>query len=185
VFLSLQKELKQAVNWSNYLWLAVSTVFIMMCISHLSGAVFFVSLLLLPLALLYSSIVFYENHSPNQALPRLFTLLKGAYWKSVGLISLILLLGALFFSLSNSAIVNNIFKIINWLVTADQTVLDRWSVYINTFVLASIANFIWALLFLGFSLLYFTLKEITDATSLAQRLETIGQHGRIRGLDRE
>ena len=185
VFLSIQKELGQAANWLNYLWLAMSTVFIMMCISYLSGAVFFVSLLILPLVLLYSSVVFYENHFPYQALSRLFSLLKDAYWKSVGLISLILLLGVLFFSLSNSAIVTTIFKIINWLVTTDQTVLDRWSVYINTFVLASIANFIWALLFLGFSLLYFTLKEITDATSLAQRLEMIGQHGRIKGLDRE
>ena len=105
--------------------------------------------------------------------------------KTVGLTGLILVLGMLLFSISNSFVVNNLFTAINWLVTADQSVLDRWSIYINTFILASIANLVWVLLFLGFSLLYFTLREISDATGLGQRIETIGQQGRIRGLDKE
>lgn len=192
VFLSIQKELAQSqtdqksrAKWLAYLSVALSVILIVSSIGYLSVMVVFTCLFLLPVALLYSYIVFYENNTFTVSISRLFELLKGKFLKTVGLIGLILILGMLLFSISNSFVVNNLFTAINWLVTADQTVLDRWSVYINTFILASIANLVWALLFLGFSLLYFTLREINDATGLGQRIEEIGQQGRIRGLDKE
>jgi hypothetical protein len=41
------------------------------------------------------------------------------------------------------------------------------------------------MLFIGFGLHYFSVKEITEANNLKERIEGIGQGKRIRGLEKE
>ncbi len=181
----VQKELGRKPGWKAYLHSFYSVILIYLFAYQLSFSMMIVVIFVMPLFLLFSNIHFNEELTLSKSISRLFTLLRGAYFSSIGLSIFILVMGIILFSLSNSIVVEYVFKLINWLVTADQSVLDQWSIYINTFVLASIANFIWALLFLGFSILYFTLREINQATALSERLTTIGSKGRIKGLDRE
>jgi len=64
-------------------------------------------------------------------------------------------------------------------------VLDEWSLRLDTFLLVSITNFIWIIVLLGLALLYFTLREINEATDLKARVAALGEPHRIKGLERE
>lgn len=180
-----QREVNRKIKWTAYLSFLWTTIAVVACINFPSGWVILSILLLMPLPLLWGAVFFTEDNSFVSGLSRMFLLLKRTYFKTISLSFSILGLGLLLLILSNSLVVDFVFKLINWVFTAEQSVLDEWSIYINTFILASIANFIWALLFLGFSILYYTLREINEATGLGVRLDSIGNHGRIKGLDRE
>ncbi len=179
------QELNLTVTRMAYLRLVFGTVAIIFCVAHSSVWTVFTMLLLLPLAMLYAYVNFAEKVNPFSAISRLFRLIGREYLRLLGIGLLFLVLGWTLFSIVNSQVGAMLFQVINWLVIAEQPVLDEWSVRLTTFLLMVIANFIWALLLIGFALLYYTLREINEATELSDRIERIGQTERIRGLERE
>lgn len=184
-FRAIDKELGQEIDRMAYVRLFFGVAMVMLCVSFLSWWLLATIVFLLPLALLLSYISYRDNLYLNKAVQRVFFLLKGAYWRTVGMAVLLLVLGLTLFSIINTVVAQLLFQMINWVVYAEQAILDEWSLRINVFLLASIANFIWLLLFLGAGLLYYTLREINEATSLRKKVSTIGQSRRIRGLERE
>lgn len=184
-FRAVDKELGQSIDRMVFVRLFFGITMVMLCISFLSWWLLATLTLLLPIALLLAYVSYRDNLYLHQAVRRTFFLLKGAYWRTVGMAILLLVLGLTLFSIINSAVAQLFFQMINWLVYAEQAVLDEWSLRVNTFLLVAIANFIWLLLFLGSALLYYTLREINEATALRKRVSTIGQSRRIRGLERE
>ena len=184
-FRAVDKALRQSIDRMVFVRLFFGIAMVMLCISFLSWWLLATLTLLLPIALLLAYVSYRDNLYLHQAVRRTFFLLKGAYWRTVGMAILLLVLGLTLFSIINSAVAQLFFQMINWLVYAEQAVLDEWSLRVNTFLLVAIANFIWLLLFFGSALLYYTLREINEATALRKRVSTIGQSRRIRGLERE
>lgn len=184
-FRAIDQELDQRVDRFAYLRLLFGISMVMLCVCFLSWWLLATIVFLLPLALLLAYVSYRDNLYVTKAVQRVFFLLKSAYWRTIGMSVLLLVLGLTLFSIINTVVAQLLFQMINWLVYAEQALLDEWSLRINVFLLASIANFIWLLLFLGAGLLYYTLREINEGTSLRKKLSTIGQSRRIRGLERE
>lgn len=184
-FRAIDRELGQELDRMAYLRLLFGVSMVMLCVCFLSWWLFATIIFLLPLALLLAYVSYRDNLYVAKAVQRVFFILKGAYWRTIGMSVLLLVLGLTLFSIINTVVAQLLFQLINWLVYAEQAILDEWSLRINVFLLASIANFIWLLLFLGAGLLYYTLREINEATSLRKKISTIGQSRRIRGLERE
>lgn len=180
-FKSIDQELGRTAQPLSYLNLFFGVAAIVCCVGFLSFWTILSIIVVLPLALLFS----YVAYRDQQSLGRVFFLLKGAFWRTAGMSALLLVLGLTLFSITNTLVAELLFKMINWLVAAEQVVLDEWSAWINTFILASIANFIWVILLLGFGLHYYSLREINEATNLREKIAQIGQSSRIRGLERE
>ena len=184
-FRALDCELDQAIDRLAYVRLFFGVVLVMLCVCFLSWWLLATIVFLLPFALLFTYVSYRDRIYVIKAIQRVFFLLKGAYWRTVGMTMLLLVLGLTLFSIVNTAVAHLFFQLINWLVYAEQTVLNEWSLRLNTFLLASVASFIWILLFLGSGLLYYTLREINEGTDLRKKLAAIGQGSRIRGLERE
>lgn len=180
-FRSIDQETNRPVKPLGYINLVVGVAAIVCSVGFMSYWTILGLLVGLPLALLFAYVA-YRDH---KSLGRVFFLLKGAFWRCAGMSVLLLVLGLTLFSLTNTLIAELLFRMISWVVSAEQVVLDEWSVWINTFLLASIANFIWIILLLGFGILYYTLREINEATDLQKKIANIGRSSRIRGLERE
>ncbi|MEM1215189.1 MAG: stage II sporulation protein M [Bacteroidota bacterium] len=165
--------------------MGIGVALIMCLIGHVSWWVSTSVLMGLPLALLYTSVLFAERANPFVAIGRTFELLQGNFARPFGLNLLNLLLGLALFTLVNSVFVGLFFQLLNWIIAGDQAFLDAWSWRITTFLLVLIASFIWSMLFTGTYLLYFSLRETKDATGLREQLAQIGQQKRLRGLERE
>lgn len=184
-FRTLYAEQNRTITTATYVYLFMGVAAVVSTVAWLSFWVVATILFILPLSLLICTISFQETASPFKALSRSFHLLEGRYFQAMGLSLIILALGLTLFSLVNQVFVDLFFQLLNWLIAAEQYVLDEWSVRINTFFLVFITNFIWTILFLAFGVFYFSLREIKEAVGLKEKLSTIGQNNRLRGLERE
>ncbi len=101
------------------------------------------------------------------------------------LLGILLVMGLLFFSVLDTLVVELVFDIANWIIDADQVTLDKWSILLMTAVIALIANLIWLMMFLGYGLLFHSLREIREARHLRQRIQELGRSRTLRGLARE
>ncbi|MCB0638191.1 MAG: stage II sporulation protein M [Lewinella sp.] len=158
---------------------------VMACIGYTSFWTILLMLLAVPVALLFAYISFAEPGPPWQALARSFRLISGEIWRVLGLNLLVITLGAAMLSIMNTVVADLFFRLANWLFTAEQAVLDEWSIWLMVFLTSLVANLIWTFFFMGFALLYHTLREVHEAAQLGERLQSIGQARRIRGLERE
>ncbi|MEO0726374.1 MAG: stage II sporulation protein M [Bacteroidota bacterium] len=184
-FRAIDRELEQTIDRLAYLRLFFGLLLVVLCVCFLSWWLLAIIAFILPLALLFTYVSYRDRIYVFKGIQRVFFLMKGAYWRTVGMSLLLLVLGLTLFSIVNTVVAHLLFQLINWLVYAEQAILDEWSLRMNTFLLASIASFIWMLLFLGTGLLYYTLREINEGTDLRKKLAAIGQGRRIRGLERE
>lgn len=176
---------RTASPWA-YPALLVGVALLILTVGFRSEWVIFTMLAVLPPALLLAFTAYHEGRvQPVYLIERTFALLQRSFWRTVGMAALLLLLGLMLFSVLNSLLAQLFFQAINWLVTADQVVLDVWSLRINTFLLAVIANFIWVILLTGFGLHYFSLREILESNDLREKVSAIGQQRRIQGMERE
>jgi hypothetical protein len=176
---------RTASPWA-YPALLVGVALLILTVGFRSEWVIFTMLAVLPPALLLAFTAYHEGRvQPVYLIERTFALLQRSFWRTVGMAALLLLLGLMLFSVLNSLLAQLFFQAINWLVTADQVVLDVWSLRLNTFLLAVIANSIWVILLTGFGLHYFSLREILESNDLREKVSAIGQQRRIQGMERE
>lgn len=184
-FSRIDRELDRTSSPRSYINLFVGAAAVMCCAGHSNWLSAFLMSVILPFAMLYAYTLYVEPIDSLRAIGRTFSLVGREYLRLLGMGLLLLVLGWTLFSITNSQVADLFFRAINWLVSADQSVLDEWSVRLTTFLLAAIANFIWVLLFLGFSILYYSLREIKDATHLRERIAQVGRSNKLRGLERE
>lgn len=176
---------RKASPWA-YPALVLGVAMLILSVGFRSEWVILTLLAVLPPALLLAFTAYHEGRvNPGYLVERTFALLQRSFWRTVGMAALLLLLGLMLFSVLNSLLAQLFFQAINWLVTADQVVLDVWSLRLNTFLLAVIANFIWVILLTGFGLHYFSLREILESNDLREKVSAIGQQRRIQGMERE
>lgn len=176
---------RTASPWA-YPALLVGVALLILCVGFRSTWTILTLLAVMPPVLLLTFTAYHEERlQPIYLIDRTFALLHRSFWRTVGMAALLLVLGLMLFSILNSLLAELFFQAINWLVTADQAVLDVWSLRLNTFLLASIANFIWAILLIGFGLHYFSLREILESNDLRAKVAAIGQQRRIQGMERE
>lgn len=188
VYKLMAKELGLSFSASSYMPLAVSSVLAVMSMSVMGHWSFFAIVFILPLLLLAGyghSLHKQTDVAGFNAYFGHFQLFKGAYLSVVVLYAGIMSLGVLLLTMGNSLLARFLFDMVNWVIIADQATLNEWTVYVNTFVFAFIANFIWLLFFVAAAVLYYSLKERNEATALAAKVEEIGKDLRIRGLERE
>lgn len=181
-FRIIQREAKVSVS-QYWLALLVGIALLVGCIGILDWWLVLTVPLVVPLVILLSFSGFHEKRF--FPLGRAWQLYRTNIFSAISLVLLLLSLSVAVFTLFNSAIIDLFFQFINWFVTAEQTVLDEWSIWITVFLLVLMASYCWALIFLGYGLFYFSAREVVDAPVLREKLEHIGQSKRLRGLERE
>lgn len=185
-FRIIGRERSEAVpGWWPHARLVLGVAAVMCCVGLQSFWTAALMVLVVPVAFLFSYINWAEKGHVFRAMSRSFALIGREGWRVLGLNLLIVILGAALLSITNSLVADLFFRLVSWIVTADQAVLDQWSIWLLVFLISVMANLIWFFFFLGFGLMYYTLREIREAAQLGERLRAIGQSKRIRGLERE
>lgn len=155
----------------------------MLVINH--AAVLLPLLFLMPVLLLWLFVLFKENRSLVSGFGYTLQLLQKTYGRTLGIYLMLAFLGLLFFSLSDSVLLWFYLNLVTWVVHFDQSIMDQVSVILQTFISIYMLFLVTTMLFIGFGLHYFSVKEIAEANYLKERVQMIGQGKRIRGLEKE
>ncbi len=107
------------------------------------------------------------------------------YARLYGYLALVAILGWIFLGLIDSAVIQQFFQLINWLVYADQAVLDEWSVVLYLLVFSFLVAWLGLLSMVGVALTVHSLREIEVAPALRERIESVGEHKTLRGFAKE
>ncbi len=140
---------------------------------------------LFPLAILITYTSIREDKNIFSAIGRTFQLLGGNLNRSFGLFLLLLVSSILFFSLTDTLLVQFFFALVGWVVSFDQNTMDELSIILLTYLNTFVFYFLMTLFMLGFGLLYYTILEINEAPDLMNRIKQISPERRIRGLQKE
>ncbi len=138
-----------------------------------------------PVITIWTYTMIRESLTPFRALGRTFKLLNKNYGRAFSAFSILVLTSFLFITLLDTAISGFFFRVIGWVISFDQETMDQISVVLLTFLSHLGMYLVFAIILFGMGLLYYSLKEITDAAALKGHIEQIGGHRRLRGLDRE
>jgi hypothetical protein len=126
-----------------------------------------------------------EEKNVFSAIGRTVQLVSGNVIRPLGLFLLLLLSSLLFFSLTDTILVQFFFAVIGWVVNFDQNTMDELSVILLTYLNTFVFYFLTTMLMFGFGLQYYTLLEIREAPDLMERIQQISPERRIRGLQKE
>ena len=140
---------------------------------------------LLPLVLIWAHIAQEERANLLKNTNRLFFLLGQSLGRTLSLLAILLLVGLLFFAITDSVLLWFYLDLISWLVNVSEDNMSELSVVVLTFVTMFFTNLIFCLFVVGFGLLYYTLKEIKEAHHLRRQVQNITLAKRIRGLEQE
>lgn len=138
-----------------------------------------------PFFLTWAYATFIEGINPFAGLLRGFGLAWQYYGKALGLFLILLLTGALFFSISDTFVFMFYFKLIGWVVHFDQPVMEQIGAVALTAGSIFVLYLILIMIFAGMALLYYSLVEIREAPGLKERIRHIGKARMIRGMERE
>ena len=116
---------------------------------------------------------------------RAFELLKGNYGITFFLYLILLLLGYLFYALSDTTLIIFYYEFIGWNLALPKELLDQVSSVLLTFINLFIWLMVFNMLVVGVSLLYYTLNEISSAKGLSAAAAQIGLGKKIRGIEQE
>lgn len=142
-------------------------------------------LFFLPVLLLWLIVLFIENGNPFSGFGQTLRLLSKTYGLTLGIYLMLFFLGLLFFSISDSVLLWFYLNLVTWVVHFDQSVMDQLSIILQTFISMYMLFLVATMLFIGFGLHYFSVKEINEANNLKERIQLIGQGKRIRGMEKE
>lgn len=146
---------------------------------------FFLIPLTFPFLLLWGYISKVEAGNVVQHLVRSVNLISTGFGTSLGLFLILLLLSALFFTLLDTLLSFFYLEVLSWIFNFEQDKLDVITVIALTFIAMLGILLILVIFLLGFGVLYYSLREIAEATSLSKSIQTVGTTKHIRGLERE
>ncbi|GJM31150.1 MAG: hypothetical protein DHS20C18_01510 [Saprospiraceae bacterium] len=141
--------------------------------------------LLFPLIMLWTYTSIREGRNSFVSLSRTTLLVSGNLSRIYGLFLLLLVTGILFFSLTDTLLVQFFFALVGWIVNFDQDTMDQLSIILLTYLNTFVFFFLMTMFMLGFGLLYYALLEINAAPNLLDQIRQIGPERRIRGLQKE
>lgn len=141
--------------------------------------------LLFPIVMLWLCSLIFEQNNIFTGMLRSIKLMSTSFFNSLGLSIMIIFIMILFSFISNVEITWHLIDVIGW------NFADRVEVA-NTFLHASLVfiftlsfGFFLPILATSFSILYFSLLEINEATSLRKQITKIGESKKVFGIDRE
>jgi len=147
--------------------------------------VFFLIPVTLPLLLLWGYATKVERSNLFKTFGRSLRFYIMNLGKNLALVTTLLVLGALAFTLLDTILSYFYFQFLSWLFSFEQSIMDNITTVALTFATMLVLLLISGALLLGFGILYYTLREMTEATSLLEKIQTIGTTKRIRGLEKE
>lgn len=150
-------------------------------LSELAGVL--ISWAIFPLLALWAAVIYFETHHPLLALSRAWKLIR--WGPALGLGLLTGALNLLFFMFLESPIWDMTLELFSFLVPPAEGAMAAYSTIATTCAAGVLMYFFFLLTVLCGGLQYFSFREIGDAVSLREELESVGQTRKIRGLARE
>jgi hypothetical protein len=164
---------------------AISTI--IMLIASMGGfGNAFIFLGFLPFAGLWMYLTYRDRMSIVTSIKHTGWLMSSDYQLSFSTYYIMLLIGYLFYSFMNSAIMLLYLWIFGWnLSFLTTTSLDNWAVLMTTFIgaFSLFLNFMY--FFTAMVFLHYSLLEINEANSLLNKIKQIGMGKKIQGMARE
>jgi len=132
---------------------------------------------------LWAAVIYFETRNPLFALGRAWQL---ARWGTVAGLGLLTgALNLLFFLFMESPIWDMFVRLFSWFVPPIEGAMQSFQIMVSTCAAATLMYLLILLNILCGGLQYFSFREIKDARSLYEDLETVGKERKIRGLPRE
>ncbi|MEM7163228.1 MAG: stage II sporulation protein M [Bacteroidota bacterium] len=159
-------------NW--YKGIFGVAIFMFMYFLPVPAVSFFIMLFLLPLFLLSTVTSIIEDVNPLSALIRSSRFWIKNYGKAIGLYVIMLISSFIFFMFLNSTVQFIIYDMVGWFIDAeDQEYTIILSALLTIFLFIGIV-FTAFLLFFGFVFQYYSQKEIFEAKSLLEQIQSMG-----------
>jgi len=149
------------------------------------GLGWLVAFAVFPISGLYLFVMTKERLNPFSAISRTFYLLGNGWGKMYGIFIIVTLVGFGLFMMLNTGAIWFYFEMIQMLFDAEQTTIQTISKCISAFLTMLALSATLSLYVIGMGLLYFTLREIQEATGLKERIQSIGKKRRAFGLEVE
>ncbi|MCC7466736.1 MAG: stage II sporulation protein M [Saprospiraceae bacterium] len=142
-----------------------------------------VSWVVFPFLSLWAAVIYFETANPLKALLRTFRIIRWAPALGIGLLAGTLNL--LFFMFLESPIWDMTLELFSWFVPPAEGAMAAFTTISTACAAGILMYFFFLITILSGGLQYFSFREISDAGSLRQQLEQLGQTRKIRGLARE
>jgi hypothetical protein len=146
---------------------------------------FFLLVFIMPGPLLYMAVQQYFGGSLTKAYQRAVHLIRGTYGRALGLLLMLLMIGFIFYTLLDTAILLFYLDFINLVVYLPPDQMDLLMILLETVLTTTMLFFCLSLILLGFQLLVFSNEEIRNASTLREQIKSISVERRIRGLLKE
>ena len=130
-------------------------------------------------------ITFKERINLFSAISRAFYLGGGNIGHLHSLFLLLTFIGACFFLILDTTLMNFYIELISWVVNSDQGALDELLIIVLTFTFVTTLGYLLPILLIGIGLLYSSLIEIKEAFGLKEKIRSIGIGKKIQGMERE
>jgi hypothetical protein len=139
--------------------------------------------MLLPFCLLWAAVLYFETSNPLTAFGRSWQLYR--YGASTGLGLLAVHFGMLLLVALMSPLWTMVLQLFSWWIPAGDDHIAKYQQYATTLAAAFVLYFGFLLTTLAMGLLYFSHREVADATVLTDKIQEVGNTPRIRGLQKE
>jgi len=136
-----------------------------------------------PFLSLWCAVLFFETSNPFTSLGRAFNLMPWLPGIVTGILTVNLNL--LLFWFLDSPVWEMILQLFSWLVPPGADNMRTFHAIVNIVVASMLLYFNYLLNIICGGLLYFSSREIKDAVTLREGIETVGMSRQIRGLARE
>lgn len=142
-------------------------------------------ILFFPVPLLLNYVVLEEKVNLWTAIRRTSFLLEGNYGRLLSVFLTLFLVGLLFFSLIDTAVLWAFIDLVSWVVQLEPGVMNEFSIILLTGLTLFFFYMMVALLLTGIGLFYYSLCEIQEAGHLLDRVRQLRAKEQIRGMEKE
>lgn len=141
--------------------------------------------ILFPIMMLWMYVMCKENIGIITGMGRAVHLLGSAYGRLLGTYLLTLAIGVSFFLITDTSLIWIYVQLVSMNLALEQEAMDQFTVISLTFIAMTVLYLIYPLVIQGVGILYHTLIEIKEASTLKKRIQHIGSNRLIQGMRRE
>jgi len=140
-----------------------------------TGLPFLLMILIFPLFVAWLATSILDDVNPFTALGNMFKFWAKNYGKMIGLYFILLVSSFIFFIFINSTVQLVIYEIVGWLVNVEDEVYTIIVSSILSVLIITGMTFTGFLMYFGYSLQYYSQKEIQSASHLLEQIENLGE----------
>ena len=186
--LKLAKEAKveRKFHWSiSYSKMVVCATGLAAILAAPAWLSFLLMITVFPMILVWMYTMIGENLSLFNSITRTLNLVGSSFWQMMGLFCVLLMTGSMFVLLLDTMVMRVILEAIGINVSFTDEGLSDFYTILSSFFAILFFKLIFAMLVIGSGLLFYTLREIKDASLLKEKINEIGSQKKIRGLEWE